>query len=115
MPLEYDLSRLILPIEVLEHFQVVQILDQDSQITIYLDELNTAPQSCYTYVSKGFTDVRIIQDFPLRGKAVFLHLRKRKWLEQQTGKIITNTYNFHHTGTHLSEEFAAFLKAAYRK
>ena len=27
----------------------------------------------------GFTDEKVIQDFPLRGKPVYLHVRRRRW------------------------------------
>ena len=57
---------------------------------------------------------RIIQDFPLRGRAVFLHVRKRKWQERETGHIVTNSYDLTHQGTHLTYEFASFLKEAHR-
>nr|WP_303023908.1 transposase family protein [Duncaniella muris] len=29
----------------------------------------------------GFGDYRTIQDYPIRGRATYLHVRKRKWLD----------------------------------
>ncbi len=113
MPLDYDLASLILPMEILPYFEVVQIVKQEEKIDLYLDERNHPPKHPNTYLSKGFTDERIIQDFPLRGKAVFLHIRKRKWQERETGHIITNSYDLTHQGTHLTYEFASFLKEAH--
>lgn len=113
MPLDYNLASLILPIEILPYFKLIQVVKQAERIDLYLDECNTPPKQPYTYLSKGFSDERTIQDFPLRGKAVFLHVRKRKWQEIETGHIVTNSYELAHQGTHLTSEFASFLKAAH--
>jgi hypothetical protein len=113
MPLEYDLASLILPLEILPYFEVIRVIKHEERIDLYLDECNNPPKRPFTYFSKGFTDERVIQDFPLRGKAVFLHVRKRKWQERETGHIVTNSYELAHQGTHLTYEFASFLKAAY--
>jgi hypothetical protein len=29
-----------------------------------------------------------IQDFPIRGHQVFLHIKRRRWLNTQTGKVV---------------------------
>jgi transposase len=113
MPLDYDLASLILPLEILPYFEVIRVIKHEQRIDLYLDERNNPPKQPYTYLSKGFTDERIIQDFPLRGRAVFLHVRKRKWQERETGHIVTNSYELAHQGTHLTYEFASFLKATY--
>lgn len=116
MSFPYELSKLILPVEVLHNFELVKIQDTDSRIDIYLDEYSNPPKSAsYSYQSKGFSSPTIIQDFPLRSKAVYLHIRKRKWLEKETGKIISNSYDLAHYGTHLSQEFALFLKGTHRR
>jgi len=113
MPLDYDLASLILPLEILPFFEVVRVIKLEERIDLFLDECNNPPKRAFTYFSKGFTDERIIQDFPLRGRAVFLHVRKRKWQERGTGHIVTNSYDLTHQGTHLTYEFASFLKEAY--
>ncbi len=35
--------------------------------------------------SKGFLPESTIQDFPIRGKNVFLHVSRRRWLNTKTG------------------------------
>ncbi len=79
-----------------------------------LDERHIPPKTT-GYESKGFTEQSVIQDFPLRGKPVYLHIRRRKWLEKDTGKVITNSYDVTHLGAQITAEFAAFLKDIYRK
>ena len=62
----------------------------------------------------GFTSVKKIQDYPIRGNAVYLHVRRRKWLDTETNEILTKTYAIAFEGTQLTKEFVAFLKEAHR-
>ena len=62
-------------------------------------------------ISHGFGDYRVIQDFPLRGRATYLHVRKRKWLDKDTGEIFTYEWDLsEYDQTRLNAEFVAFLK-----
>ena len=39
----------------------------------------------------GFTDYKTIQDFPIRGRGVYLHVRRRKWMTVPLAKyLLTN-------------------------
>ena len=105
-----DLISLILPKEVLEHFSLTCIEESIDQVDLYLEELSIRPQGDGVYLSKGFTPYSIIQDYPLRGRAVYLHVRRRKWYEPSTGSIVIREFDIAHQGTRLSKEFAAFLK-----
>jgi len=62
-------------------------------------------------LSKGFFDEITVQDFPLRGKAVYLHIRRRRWLNQTTGAVVFRDWNMVAQGTRMTTEFASFLKA----
>ena len=60
-------------------------------------------------VARGYTDYVTIQDYPMRGRPVFLHMRKNKWWDKQTNEIFS--YNLelpNDEGTRLSAEFVAF-------
>ena len=62
-------------------------------------------------VARGYTEYVTIQDYPMRGRPVFLHMRKNKWWDKQTNEIFS--YNLelpNDEGTRLSAEFVAFLK-----
>ena len=100
---------MILPLEILPYFEVVRVLKLEERTDLFHDECNNPPKRPFTYFSKGFTDERIIQDFPLRGRAVFFHVRKRKWKEREIVNIATNSYDLAHQGTHLTYEFASFF------
>ncbi len=58
----------------------------------------------------GFTDERVVQDFPIRGKAVYLHVRRRKWRDTEDGSIFSYDYDLTEEGSRLTPEFVAFLK-----
>lgn len=62
-------------------------------------------------VARGYTDYVTIQDYPPRGRPVYLHMRKNKWCDKETNGIFS--YNLElpvEEGTRLSAEFVAFLK-----
>lgn len=62
-------------------------------------------------ISHGFTDEKVIQNFPLRGKPVYLHVRRRHWYDKATGETFSYTYDdLTAEGTKLTPEFVAFLK-----
>ncbi len=50
-------------------------------LEIYLEENNNLPSSYDSslYESKGFYPPKRIQDFPIRGKAVYLVIKRRRW------------------------------------
>jgi hypothetical protein len=38
--------------------------------------------------SKGFFDEITVQDFPIRGHQVYLHITRRRWLNEDTGQVV---------------------------
>ncbi|WP_439951256.1 ISAon1 family transposase N-terminal region protein [Formosa haliotis] len=54
-----------------------------------------------------------MQDFPIRGKNVFLHITRRRWINQDTNKVVTRDWKLVAKGTRMTSEFAAFLKELY--
>ena len=106
-----ELLDLILPGDVLAFFEVVKESTTSDQIDIYLDEKNIPPHEYggQGVLSKGFTVPTSIQDFPLRGRAVYLHVRRRKW-QLPSGDVVSNKFSLAADGTRYSREFASFLK-----
>lgn len=109
-----DPLKLLLPGAIYDYFELVHTEVSDVDVHLFLDEQHNPPRAV-GYESKGFTEQSIIQDFPLRGKPVFLHIRRRKWLEKSSGRVLTNSYDLTHLGTQITAEFAAFLKEIYRE
>lgn len=62
------------------------------------------------YLSKGFYPPTDIDDFPVRDKRLILRFRRRRWQNKQTGMPFMRDLSVVATGTHLTAEFAAFLK-----
>jgi len=107
-----SILELILPKEILEYFVIVDLQIQPKEVHLYIDERNIVPQENKDdkLTSKGFHPEAIIQDFPLRNKALYLHVRRRKWEVESTGQIVSKTWDLSATGTRYSNEFASFLK-----
>jgi hypothetical protein len=55
---------------------------------------------------------KLIQDFPLRGKGVYLRVKTRRWRHKQTKKILKRDFSFIAEGSKFTEELSAFLKGA---
>jgi len=62
------------------------------------------------FESKGFHKESVIKDFPLRDKALYLHVRRRRWLNKDTGEVVSRDWNLLAKGTHFTQGFASFLK-----
>ena len=107
-----DLVKLILPEEIFEYFEIIKIDTSTKQVDVYLDEKPDKPKGFETVklVSKGFHSLITIQDFPLRDKAVFLHVRRRRWLCESTQKLVEREWNSVAEGTRITKGFATFLK-----
>ena len=110
-----QLIKAILPEELFDYFEIVDTQIKDKSIDVSLDELNVAPPA-YKHVklsSKGFHPPVTAQDFPIRGRAVFLHIRRRKWKDEETGQIISNNWDTTAEGTRYTKSFASFLKGIF--
>lgn len=107
---------LILPNGLLNYFEVTQITKEEESFKIYLSEKNTPPKENASdkLTSKGFFDEITVQDFPIRGKAAYLHIKRRKWINETTGDIVFRDWNMVAKGTRMTHEFASFLKAIAR-
>lgn len=79
---------------------------------IEFEEKNELPigYSTSEYESKGFMESKLIQDFPLRGKVVFLKVRKRRWRHKETGAVIKRDFSFIADGSKFTQELSDFLK-----
>ena len=81
---------------------------------IEFEEKNELPReySSIDYESKGFMESKQIQDFPLRGKAVFLKVKKRRWRHKESGAIVKRDFSFIADGSKFTKELSDFLKDA---
>jgi transposase len=106
------LLKLVLPTMLLDHFDLIKTTKESDTLQLYFEEKNIPPaeHSTRELISKGFHKEVTIQDFPLRGKYVYLHIRRRRWTDKQTNEIVQRDWHLVSKGTRMTEEFAAFLK-----
>jgi len=104
--------KLFLPQELFDYFKVIDIRDLGKEVHIYLEELNIPPDKFKgkKLTSKGFHSVSIVQDFPIRDKATYLHIRRRRWVIDSSSEIVSKDWNSVAKGTHMTKDFATFLK-----
>lgn len=112
----------ILPPILSAHFDLVSYRKLGNTLTklmefeIVLDEKNVLPSGFEKtdYESKGFTPPSRVQDFPIRGQAVYLMIRRRKWRHKLTNKEIRSNYSIVSQGAKLTQDLSDFLKVTGR-
>ena len=75
---------------------------------LYFEEKKSIPEefSKNMVISHGFYKKIIVEDFPLRGKIVLLHIKRRRWLNKTTQKVVSRDWNLVAQGTRMTIEFA---------
>ena len=104
----------------MEYFQLssfqelCSVKDKLEYWLIDFEEKNDLPNgySPSEYESKGFMEGKLIQDFPIRGKGVYLRIRKRRWRHKISGEIIQRDFSFIADGSKFTKELSDFLKDA---
>ena len=107
-----SIANLLLPKVLVEYFDMTKHEIKGEEIHFYFTELNTVPEEFKddNLHSKGFFAEATVQDFPIRGKNVFLHITRRRWLNESTEKVVTRDWQLVAKGTRITSDFAAFLK-----
>ena len=120
--MEEALLTSFLPEFLLDHFEIVEfkqlgnISECNMEFEIHLDEKNQIHKdvSSLDYESKGFLPSSRVQDFPIRGKSVYLVFRRRRWRHKITKTEISNDFSFVAKGSKITEEISDFLKGTGR-
>ena len=118
-----ELLGYFLPEGLLKYFTITSV-DELGEIStkrmvlqIELEEINTLPTGYdpAIYESKGFYPIKVIQDFPIRGKAVYLAIKRRRWRnKERKNEVIHNDYSLVADGSKLTQELSDFLKGTGR-
>ena len=119
-----DIVSSFLPDCLLDHFVITGFkehlhkpADKKTSFYIYLEEKNQLPAVYDTslYESKGFYEEKMVQDFPVRGKSLYLVVKRRRWrLKSDHNVVIQSDYSFIADGVKLTQEVADFLKGTGR-
>jgi hypothetical protein len=98
--------------EITDYQELCSLDDKLEYIIIDFIERNELPNgySFEEYETKDFMSSKLIQDFPIRGKGVYLRIKKRRWRHKQTGAIIKRDYSFMAEGSKFTAELSDFLK-----
>ncbi len=108
----FTAAHLLLPTVLVSHFDLTKYEVKDQAIHFYFTELNIRPEEFkgIKHHSKDFFPEATVQDFPIRGKNVYLHITCRRWLNGNTGSIVTRNWDLIAKGTRITNGFATFLK-----
>ena len=107
---------IIFPKALREYFVLVKQTIGEERYDFYLEEVNIVPQQYEgnKILSKGFYEEITVQDFPIRGNKVYYHIRRRRWLNEDSGEVVHRDWNLVAQGTRITADFAAFLKEINR-
>lgn len=113
--IEEHVLRLLVPSEILDNFELKQIIENDKELLFDLVEKETCVPSGLSEkeaVLNGYMSVTTLQSFPQNGKQCYIHLRRRRWKEKGSSdnKGYHNEYDFTASGTMATKSFGAFLK-----
>ncbi|MFY7734750.1 MAG: ISAon1 family transposase N-terminal region protein [Bacteroidia bacterium] len=117
--MDFSILSSFLPEGLLSHFDIVDFKElgnlqsKKDCFYIYLDEKNILPKGYDSnkFESKGFYERTIIQDFPIRGKAVYLGIRRRRWRNIKDKSVtVKSDYSFIAEGSKITVELSDFLK-----
>ena len=113
--MDSSLLSLILPEGLSDYFEFDKVETVNDSYYIYLIEKNIHPKEFKgeRLTSKGFFDEISVRDFPLRGKPCYLNLKRRKWLNASTGKVVFRDWNVVAEGTKMTQEFAFFFESLF--
>lgn len=111
-----ELLKLLLPEIIIDYFELTSYQKGNEILHLYLKEINSIPKEhrAHKLSSKGFFDEITVQDFPIRGLQVYLHITRRRWLNEDTGKVVFRDWDLVADGTRVTQEFASFLKEINR-
>ena len=121
--MDTELIGYFLPKGLLDYFTITNVSElkdksgKDTDLHIELEEINRIPSGYdrSEYESKGFYPSKKIQDFPIRGKAVYLVIKRRRWRNKKNkNEVIFNDYSLFALGSKLTQELSDFLKGTGR-
>lgn len=116
IPATTKIFEYLLPKEMVAYFTLAALKQEGDKLTLVLEEKNIIPDEHKDkkVESKGFYPSSKIEDFPIREYKVYLEVRRRKWIDLDTGKLINRTWELTAKGTSYTKEFGAFLKEMVR-
>jgi transposase len=111
-----SIANLLLPEVLVSYFELINHQVKGDDLHFYFTEKNSIPEGFKEakVLSKGFFAQATVQDFPIRGKNVYLHITRRRWFDEATGKVVTRDWDLVAKGTRMTSDFTTFLKEVYK-
>ena len=112
----YEILKLLLPEFLVEYFDITKTQEIDGVLHISFEEKSNPPAELSDRLlnSKGFLPEITVDDFPIRGKSVKLHIKRRRWLDVKTNETLQLNWELVAKGTRMTQDFAEFLKKISR-
>ena len=113
MDLSLEVLKFIFPELLITHFDLTKHELKGKDLHLYFEEKKGIPEefSKDIVIPHGFHKEIMVEDFPLRGKIVLLHIKRRRWLNKTNNKVVYRNWNLVAQGTRMTVGFAIFLKA----
>ena len=107
-----ELLKMLLPEDLRESFDIVEVKKVSNTITITLEEHDRIrhPEAGHQYERNGFYEARRVEDYPIRSSKVVLMVKRRRWIDRTTGKSVGNEYDTVAHGTRMAKELALFFQ-----
>lgn len=95
MDISEELLSLLLPCFIVDHFSFVSSNSYEDQLHLYFEENNDIPSdlSGRNIESKGFHKEIRKEDFPLRGKLVYLYVKRCRWRDTDSSEGLQRDWN----------------------
>lgn len=113
--IQTHLLSILVPAEIIEHFEINQVIESSTELLIELiekeDEIPEVLKGKQVSLN-GYMNATTLQHYPQMGKNYYIHLIRRRWKEKDidTDRSYHNEYEFTATGTMATKSFGAFLK-----
>ncbi|MBU2552880.1 MAG: hypothetical protein KKF98_00375 [Bacteroidetes bacterium] len=110
-----ELLSLVVPREITQDFELKEIVEKTTMITLYFEELpDRRPKELEgkEVVLDGFVNQIELQTFPLKDKTVHIAVRRRRWKAKgDKSKSYSNSYDLHLEGMKTTKEFKDLLQS----
>lgn len=112
--IENDLLSLMFGYKIADNFIIEKVEEYKKHVDIKLKEKKELVPDILKGTKKvvldGYCNPLKLQAFPLKGKAVYLKLYRRRWKVKGTKKHYSNEYNLNEKGVKAIRELSSFLK-----
>lgn len=103
---------LLLPEGMRDYFEIVKVNETTNEIRISLEEKNNFNSGGFAkYESKEFYPCVEVIAFLVRGKQLILEIRRRRWIDKESGLPIDRDFRITVDETKITPEFAVFLNS----